>query len=62
MKTIAKNKKLENLIAPVRPNYKCKYPLVPIENYIHWKNDDGLSFDPWNLFTYNIHNQEIIQC
>ncbi len=47
MQTIAKNKKFVNLIAPVRPNYKCKYPLTPIENYIHWKNGDGFSFDPW---------------
>lgn len=35
------------LIAPVRPNLKTKYPLMPIENYVNWKREDGLFFDPW---------------
>lgn len=38
---------LENLYAPVRPTQKCNYPLVPMENYIQWKNDDQLPFDSW---------------
>jgi GNAT superfamily N-acetyltransferase len=35
------------LIAPVRPTMKERYPLVPIEDYMHWKREDGLPFDPW---------------
>ena len=38
---------LECLIAPVRPTWKERYPLVPIESYMGWTRDDGLPFDPW---------------
>jgi hypothetical protein len=37
----------EHLIAPVRPTWKERYPLVPIERYMTWRRDDGLPFDPW---------------
>ena len=36
-----------SLIAPVRPNWKERYPLVPIERYTTWRRADGLLFDPW---------------
>jgi GNAT superfamily N-acetyltransferase len=35
------------VIAPVRPSWKERYPLVPIERYAAWRRDDGLLFDPW---------------
>ena len=35
------------LRAPVRPSFKDRYPLTPIERYIAWRRDDGLLFDPW---------------
>jgi hypothetical protein len=35
------------LIAPVRPSWKARYPLVPIERYATWTRGDGLPFDPW---------------
>ena len=38
---------LAPLIAPVRPTWKERYPLVPIERYVGWRRDDGLPFDPW---------------
>ena len=38
---------LPDLIAPVRPSWKERYPLVPIERYAGWRRDDGLPFDPW---------------
>jgi hypothetical protein len=38
---------LECLIAPVRPTWKERYPLVPLEDYMRWTRDDGLPFDPW---------------
>lgn len=38
---------LDTLVAPVRPNLKHRYPLMPIESYIGWKRADGLPFDPW---------------
>ena len=38
---------LANLIAPVRPSLKARYPLTPIERYAAWTRPDGLPFDPW---------------
>ena len=35
------------LVAPVRPTLKDRYPLTPIERYAEWRRDDGLLFDPW---------------
>ncbi|MBU0983375.1 MAG: GNAT family N-acetyltransferase [candidate division Zixibacteria bacterium] len=47
MKSIGRRVGLSALIAPVRPNRKCDYPLTPMERYVHWRRDDGLPFDPW---------------
>jgi GNAT superfamily N-acetyltransferase len=38
---------LRELIAPVRPTLKARYPLIPIERYIAWRRPDGSHFDPW---------------
>ncbi|MEP7023439.1 MAG: N-acetyltransferase [Actinomycetota bacterium] len=35
------------LIAPVRPSWKDRYPLIPIASYAQWRRGDGLPFDPW---------------
>ncbi|MBN2304127.1 MAG: GNAT family N-acetyltransferase [Anaerolineae bacterium] len=35
------------LIVPVRPVWKARYPLIPIDQYITWTRDDGLLYDPW---------------
>ena len=35
------------LVAPVRPTLKERYPLTPIERYASWRREDGLLFDPW---------------
>ncbi len=47
MRGIAKSRGFQNLVAPVRPNQKSKYPLTSIDDYIQWKNDEGLPFDAW---------------
>ncbi|CAF1459845.1 unnamed protein product [Adineta ricciae] len=31
----------------VRPILKMNYPLIPIETYAYWTNDNGEPFDPW---------------
>jgi GNAT superfamily N-acetyltransferase len=38
---------LSHLIAPVRPSWKDRYPLAPIERYVTWTREDGEPFDPW---------------
>jgi GNAT superfamily N-acetyltransferase len=38
---------LGTLIAPVRPNWKDRYPITPIARYAAWTRPDGLPFDPW---------------
>ena len=37
----------EHLVAPVRPSWKDRYPLVPIDRYIRWTRRDGQLLDPW---------------
>jgi hypothetical protein len=44
---IARRHGLDALIAPVRPSWKERYPLTPIERYARWRRDDRLLFDPW---------------
>jgi GNAT superfamily N-acetyltransferase len=47
MARIAADHGLRDLIAPVRPSAKERYPLTPIERYASWTREDGLPFDPW---------------
>jgi len=47
MGEIARRHGLSSLIAPVRPSWKARYPLVSIERYAQWRRRDGLLFDPW---------------
>jgi hypothetical protein len=47
MRGVAAAAGLAELIAPVRPTWKERYPLIALERYAHWTRDDGLPFDPW---------------
>jgi hypothetical protein len=47
MAGIARAHGLRALIAPLRPTWKERYPLTPIERYAAWTRADGLPFDPW---------------
>jgi hypothetical protein len=38
---------LAPLVAPVRPSWKDRYPLIPIDRYARWQRSDGWPFDPW---------------
>jgi GNAT superfamily N-acetyltransferase len=46
-RTAAAESGLAAVIAPVRPTLKSSYPLIPIEQYIEWRREDGSHFDPW---------------
>ncbi len=39
--------RFEELVAPVRPSWKHRNPLTPIDRYITWRRSDGLLLDPW---------------
>ena len=54
MKTIAAARGLGALIAPVRPTWKERYPLTPMERYARWEREDGLPFDPWLRVHYRL--------
>ncbi|WP_405062258.1 hypothetical protein OG474_11610 [Kribbella sp. NBC_01505] len=38
---------LSQVIAPLRPTWKPRYPLTPVETYMTWTRPDGLPLDPW---------------
>jgi hypothetical protein len=47
MRALARTHGFGHFIAPVRPSFKARYPITPIEEYVTWRREDGLSFDPW---------------
>jgi GNAT superfamily N-acetyltransferase len=47
MNAVAAAHGLDGLIAPARPTWKERYPLVPIERYVAWRRGDGELYDPW---------------
>jgi len=47
MKALARQHACTSLIAPVRPTWKSRYPLTPMERYVEWKRSDGAPLDPW---------------
>jgi GNAT superfamily N-acetyltransferase len=47
MRDAAREQGLSELIAPVRPTLKARYPLIPIERYAGWRRADDSHFDPW---------------
>lgn len=47
MKILAGKHGCTSLIAPVRPTWKSRYPLTPMERYVAWTRTDGSPLDPW---------------
>ena len=47
MRVIAERQGLRHLVAPVRPSWKERYPLTPIDRYVRWRRPDGQLLDPW---------------
>ena len=47
MTSLAAAHDLDAMIAPVRPTWKERYPLTPIERYVEWRREDGSLYDPW---------------
>jgi GNAT superfamily N-acetyltransferase len=47
MSDVGRDAGLGHLIAPVRPSFKDRYPITPIEHYLEWTRPNGEPFDPW---------------
>ena len=47
MAAFAKKKGFSQLVIPVRPSLKFRYPLIPIDDYLNWRDEKGFSMDPW---------------
>jgi GNAT superfamily N-acetyltransferase len=47
MAEVVRRHGLADLVAPVRPTEKHRYPLVPMARYIAWRREDGRPLDPW---------------
>lgn len=48
MRALAARAGFDSLVAPVRPTWKARYPLTPMERYVTWVHDhSGAPFDPW---------------
>lgn len=48
MRAIAKAHGFTALAAPVRPTWKARYPLIPMERFVTWTQDGSEApFDPW---------------
>jgi hypothetical protein len=47
LRDLARANDLPRLIVPVRPTWKARYPLTPMEEYARWLREDQLPFDPW---------------
>lgn len=47
MRSIAGEHGFRSLVAPVRPTWKVRYPITPMERYVTWTDETGAPFDPW---------------
>lgn len=47
LRALAAREGLREVIAPLRPTLKHRYPLVPIDRYVRFARADGLPLDPW---------------
>lgn len=47
MRELTRELGYSSLIAPIRPVWKSRYPLIPMENFVEWKRQDGAPLDPW---------------
>ena len=45
--SLASARNIGRVIVPLRPASKHNFPLIPFDQYIGWKNADGLPYDGW---------------
>jgi GNAT superfamily N-acetyltransferase len=47
LRSRAAERGLTQVLAPVRPTLKTRYPLTSMADFATWTRDDGLHLDPW---------------
>jgi hypothetical protein len=47
MKMLVQETGVNRFVVPVRPITKARYPITPMDEFIKWKNAEGLPLDPW---------------
>ncbi len=57
LKALAALDGLDQVLIPVRPSLKSRYPLIPMQEYLKWQNNDGLPFDSWLRIHYRLGAQ-----
>jgi GNAT superfamily N-acetyltransferase len=63
MKRVARDHGYSALIAPVRPTWKERFPLIPMDEYADWRRADGLLYDPWlRLHTARLGGEVVEVC
>lgn len=53
LKAIAREIGFSTIVLPLRPTSKANHPLVAMEEYVLWKNEVGVTFDPWLRVHYS---------
>lgn len=62
MYRIARAQGFRQLIAPVRPSLKSRYPLIDIETYLDWHTPEDLPLDPWLQVHVRLGGQIVRPC
>jgi hypothetical protein len=62
MRHLAREHGLGALIAPVRPTWKERFPLIPLEDYARWTRGDGLPYDPWIRLHVRLGGESLEVC
>jgi GNAT superfamily N-acetyltransferase len=47
VRAVTKSHGLQVLIIPLRPSEKHRYPLISLDDYVTWTNEQGQPFDLW---------------
>lgn len=51
---------IKDIIAPIRPILKSRYPLIPLSEYAQWKDHKGQHWDPFLKEVTNISNAQVL--
>lgn len=62
MRQIGQEQGFHQMIAPVRPSLKHRYPLIDIETYLDWQTAEGLPLDPWLRVHVRLGGQVVGLC